>query len=176
MTRKRYGKYVSRVGNAPKARKKKRYGGSVDVPVPPSAVRHFQGGSAVGGGLDEEEDDFVELLRDAGSSMQGFDHNALHINHGFDPHMSYVMPQNINTKAMAEAVRDKHLGGALDWDKIGKKFGHASVLAGEIGLAASGVVAYAFPPAAPAMAAVSAASVGVGMAVNHAYGENVMAV
>jgi hypothetical protein len=191
MTRKRYGKYVSRVSGAPaRARKKKRYGGSV-VPVhergetnfvPPSAVRHFQGGSAaVGGNAQEEDPDFLELLRDAGSSIRGSrsrfgQHNALHINHGFDQHMSYVMPQNIDTKSMAEAVRDKHLGGALDWDKIGKKFGHASVFAGEVGLAASGVVGYMFPPAGAAVAAVSAGAVGVGMAVNHAYGENVLAV
>jgi hypothetical protein len=192
MTRKRYGKYVSRVSGVPaRARKKKRYGGSVVDPpnergetnfVPGgSAVRHLQGGSvAVGGNAQEEDPDFLEMLRAAGSSMRETrsfgQHNALHINHGFDQHMSYVMPQNIDTKSMAEAVRDKHLGGALDWDKIGKKFGHASVFAGEVGLAASGVVGYMFPPAGAAVAAVSAGAVGVGMAVNHAYGENVLAV
>ena len=179
MTRKRYGKYVSRVGAVPKkARKKKRYGGgvSLDAPqtnVPPSA------------GLDDDFDDdfdddnvdpdFMKLLHHAHSEVRSFgEHNALHINHGFDPQMAYVLPQKIDTKSMAEAIRDKHLGGALDWDKIGKKIGHASVFAGELGLAASGVATFLNPMAGAAMAAVSAGAVGAGMAINHAYGKPVL--
>ena len=63
-----------------------------------------------------------------------------------------------------------HLGGSF-WDNVGKKFGHAAVLAGKIGVAASPVVSLIAPEFGVPLAAVSAATVGVGKAVNDAYGE-----
>ena len=182
MTRKRYGKYVSRVGSAPKnPRKKKRYGGGVAPELPDAnpapAMPNLAGVAAPEfDDFDEDEDpDFMELLHHAHSEMRSFgEHNAMHINHGFDPQMAYVAPQNIDTKSMAEAIRDKHLGGGLNWDMVGENIGHASVFAGELGLAASGVATFLNPMAGAAMAAVSAGAVGAGMAINHAYGKPVL--
>ena len=174
MTRKRYGKYVSRVSRAP--RNKKRYGGSAPAAAP-GEVQYS--GESPPEYPEDEDPDFLEILRDASEQRHrlGFgQHNALHINHGFDQYMSYVAPQNIDTKSMAEAVRDKHVGGGLDWDKIGKKIGHASVFAGEVGLAASGVAAFINPAVGAGMAAISAGAVGTGMAINHAYGEKMVSI
>ena len=85
-------------------------------------------------------------------------------------------------KAVTSALHSAHVGGGLEldrrvykggglWDEIGKKFGHASVLAGEIGLAAAPVVGLINPAAGAATAAVSGAAVGIGAAVNDAYGK-----
>jgi hypothetical protein len=177
MTRKRYGKYVSRVGSAGKAgkaRKKKRYGGSavairdaqVDI-VPPSAV---SAGNLAGVATpepehefdfhdDDEDPDFMELLHHAHSEMRSFgEHNALHINHGFDPQMAYVMPQNIDTKSMAEAIRDKHLGGGL-WEDIQHGVADGLAIGGSMGQIVGGATAgigtalIATPVGAPLIAA-----------------------
>ena len=59
----------------------------------------------------------------------------------------------------------------MDWDRVGKEIGHASVLAGKIGLAASPVVSLINPAAGLSLGAVSGAAVGTGMAINQAYGE-----
>ena len=63
-----------------------------------------------------------------------------------------------------------HLGGGF-FDNVGKEFGKASVLAGKIGLAASPVVSLVAPEFGVPLAAVSGAAVGIGKAVNDAYGQ-----
>ena len=62
-----------------------------------------------------------------------------------------------------------HLGGGF-WDNVGREFGKASVLAGKIGVAASPVVSLIAPELGIPLAAVSGAAVGIGKAVNDAYG------
>ena len=207
MTKKRFGKYVSRVKHKPRPRLKK--GGSVAAPTPGPGPAEGRAspedrpeqdqekeylGRAPGPG---EEADGEELLREVALEPLYAQHRALAINHGFRPAFAYRRPADIDLEAMARAIRDKHvrptrqghhskkmaasglhgkhLGGAIDWDMVGKKIGHASVFAGEVGLAASGVVGFINPGAGAAMAAVSAGSVGVGAAINHAYGENMLA-
>jgi hypothetical protein len=117
-----------------------------------------------------------------------------YINHGYAPRTEYhhmrtsaeetakellTHAHNIRARHVAmnrdpnPSMTRKHVGGGLhvDWDMVGKKIGHASVLAGELGLAAGGVATLINPAAGAALLAVSAGAVGTGMAINHAYGE-----
>ena len=62
-----------------------------------------------------------------------------------------------------------HLGGGF-FDNVGREFGKAAVLAGKIGVAASPVVSLVAPEFGIPLAAVSGATLGIGKAVNDAYG------
>ena len=91
-----------------------------------------------------------------------------------DKHVRPTRQGHHSKKMAASGLHGKHLGGAIDWDMVGKKIGHASVFAGEVGLAASGVLGFVNPLAGGALAAVSAGAVGTGAAIGHAYGEKVL--
>lgn len=203
MTKKRFGKYVSRVKHKPRPRLKK--GGSIAAPTPqdhPEDQEQDQDqeeylGRAPGPGASASSHG-EELLREVALEPLYAPHRALAINHGFRPAFAYRRPADIDLEAMARAIRDKHvrptrqghhskkmaasglhgkhLGGAIDWDMVGKKFGHASVFAGELGLAAGGVATFINPAFGAGLMAVSAGAVGVGAAVGHAYGEKVVSI
>ena len=81
----------------------------------------------------------------------------------FDTHFKHDLPEQHGGRVGGSFLN-------MDWDRVGKEIGKASGLAGGIGLAASGVVGFVNPAAGAAMAAVSTGAVGVGTAINKAYG------
>ena len=106
-------------------------------------------------------------------------------------HNALLNDKDMNlTSAVQTSAHSAHLGGGIEFnhrrhhmhhdervfggsffDEVGKRFGHAAVLAGKIGVAASPVVTLIAPELGVPLAAVSAATVGIGAAVNEAYGE-----
>ena len=106
-------------------------------------------------------------------------------------HNALLKDKDMNlTSAVQTSAHSAHLGGGIEFnrkrhhmhhdervfggsffDEVGRRFGHAAVLAGKIGVAASPVVSLVAPELGIPLAAVSAASVGIGAAVNEAYGE-----
>jgi hypothetical protein len=193
MTKKRFGKYVSRVKRAARPRLKK--GGSISVPdakppLPPGQPEEDKHLEPLG---DDEQ-----VLREVALEPLYAPHRSLAINHGFRPAFAYRAPADIDLHAMATAIRDKHvrptaaghrnrkmaskglhgkhLGGGVDWDMVGKKFGHAAVFAGEVGLAGGAVATLINPAFGAGLMAVSAGAVGVGAAVGHAYGEKMVSI
>jgi len=81
----------------------------------------------------------------------------------FDTHFKHELPEQHRGRVGGSFLN-------MNWDRVGKEVGKASVLAGGIGLAASGVVGFVNPAAGAAMAAVSTGALGVGTAINKAYG------
>lgn len=105
-------------------------------------------------------------------------------------HNALLKDKDMNlTSAVQTAAHSAHLGGGIEFnrnrhhmhhdervfggsffDNVGREFGKAATLAGSIGVAVSPVVSLVAPEFGLPLAGVSAATLGIGKAVNSAYG------